>query len=177
MSSLAKTTKRSKKARRLGPVRVLRPEQYEGFDVETKVECIGALIPLGLMRIHELLEEEVCTLAGTWYGRKSPALPGRRHGSNAGSVKLAGQRHPLRIPRVQHVAGGELSPYRRWTTSEARGSWMRSCSNGCCMGFRVGMMKPPLPRSPEPLVCRVRRCLGPLRKPAPSSSRPSKTAT
>ncbi len=108
MSSITKPTKRSKKTKRLGPVRVLRPEQYETFDVNSKLECIRALIPLGLMRIQALLEEEVCTLAGTWYARKSPTLPGRRYGSNPGSVQLAGQRHPLRVPRVQHVAGGEI---------------------------------------------------------------------
>ena len=109
MSRIAKTTKRSKKTKRLGPVRVIQSEQYEGFDVETKVECIRALIPLGLMRIQALLEAEVCTLAGKWYARKSPTLPGRRYGSNPGSVPLAGQRHPLRLPRVQHVGGGEIS--------------------------------------------------------------------
>ncbi len=108
MRSIAKTTKRSKKTRRLGPVQLLRPDQYEAFDVDSKLACIQALIPLGLMRIHELLEEEVCTLAGRWYERKSRAFPGRRSGSNPGSVRLAGQRHPLRLPRVQHVAGGEL---------------------------------------------------------------------
>jgi len=72
------------------------------------VECIRALIPLGLMRIHELLEEEVCTLAGQRYARKAARFPGRRHGSNPGSVVLAEQRHPLRIPRVQALAGGEI---------------------------------------------------------------------
>ena len=108
MSSIAKTTKRSKKTRRLGSVQVLRPEEYEAFDVNSKLECIQALIPLGLLRIQELLEEEVCTLAGAWYSRKSSTLSGRRSGSNPGSVRLAGQRHPLRIPRVQHVAGGEI---------------------------------------------------------------------
>lgn len=109
MSSITETKKRSKKSRRLGPVGVLRPEQYEGFDVETKVECIRALIPLGLLHVQTVLEEEVSTLAGARYARKSPHLPGRRHGSNPGSVLLAGQRHPLRIPRVQHGAGGEIS--------------------------------------------------------------------
>ena len=108
MSSIAKTTKRSKKTRRLGPVRVIRPEQYEVFDVNSKLECIQALIPLGLMRIQELLEDEVCALAGARYERKASRLPGRRHGSNPGSVRLAGQRHPFKIPRVQHVAGGEI---------------------------------------------------------------------
>lgn len=108
MSSIAKTQKRSKKTNRLGPVQVLRPDQYEAFDVDSKVECIRALIPLGLMHVQEVLEEEVCTLAGARYARKTPALPGRRHGSNPGSVQVAGQRHPVRIPRVQHQHGGEI---------------------------------------------------------------------
>jgi len=108
MSSLTQPTKRSKKTKRLGPVRLIRPEQYDAFDVSSKVECIRALIPLGLMRIHELLEEEVCTLAGKRYARKAARVPGRRHGSNPGSVVLAEQRHPLRIPRVQYAAGGEI---------------------------------------------------------------------
>ena len=108
MSSIAKTTTRSKKTKRLGPVQILRPEEYAEFDVETKMECIQALIPLGLMRIQELLEDEVCALAGARYERKASRLPGYRHGSNPGSVRLAGQRHPFKVPRVQHVAGGEI---------------------------------------------------------------------
>jgi len=108
MRSIAETKRRSKKTTRLGPVRVIRPEQYAAFDVNSKVECIQALIPLGLMRIQELLEDEVCALAGARYERKGSRLPGRRHGSNPGSVQLAGQRHPFPIPRVQHVAGGEI---------------------------------------------------------------------
>ncbi len=108
MNSIAKTTKGSKKTTRLGAVQVIRPDQYEAFDVDSKLECIRALIPLGLMHVHAALEEEVCTLAGLRYARKTPELPGRRHGSNAGSVALAGQRHPLRIPRVQHKRGGEI---------------------------------------------------------------------
>ncbi len=108
MSNIAEIKRRSKKAKRLGPVRVIRAEQYADFDVNSKVECIQALIPLGLMRIQELLEDEVCALAGARYKRKASRLPGRRHGSNPGSVRLAGQRHPFKIPRVQHVAGGEI---------------------------------------------------------------------
>ena len=86
MRSIAKTTKR-KKIQRLGPVQVIRPEQYDAFDVDSKVECIRALIPLGLMHVQEVLETEVCTLAGARYARKTPGLPGRRHGSNPGSVQ------------------------------------------------------------------------------------------
>ena len=71
MSTIAETKKRSKKTKRLGPVRVIRPEQYEGFDVNSKLECIQALIPLGLMHIQELLEDEVRALAGIKYKRKA----------------------------------------------------------------------------------------------------------
>ena len=110
MNSIAKTTTRSKKTRRLDPVQVMRADQYEALDVETKVECIRALIPLGLMHVQALLEAEVCTLAGARYARKAPHFPGRRHGSNPGSVRLAGQQVPLRIPRVRQADGEEEIP-------------------------------------------------------------------
>lgn len=61
MRSITETTTRSKKTRRLGPVRGLRPDQYEAFDVDSKLECIRALIPLGLMPVQEFLEEKVFT--------------------------------------------------------------------------------------------------------------------
>ncbi len=51
MSSSAKTSKRSKKTRRLGPMQVPHPDQDEAFDVETKIECIRALIPLDLVAV------------------------------------------------------------------------------------------------------------------------------
>ena len=110
MSSLTETRKRSKKTKRLGPAQILRPEQYEGFDVETKVACIQALIPLGLMQVQAVLEEEVCTLAGARYARKTSRWPGRRHGHNPGSVRLAGQQVPLPIPRVRQATGDEEIP-------------------------------------------------------------------
>ena len=109
MSGITETQKRSKKTCRLGHVQVLRVEPYDVFDVETKVECIRALIPLGLLHVQVLLEEEVYMLAGARYARKSPPLPGWRQGSNPSTVQLAGQPHPLRIPRVpQHRTGGEI---------------------------------------------------------------------
>ena len=33
---------------------------------------------------------------------------GRRHGHNPGTVGLAGQRVPIRVPRIRHVAGSEM---------------------------------------------------------------------
>ena len=60
------------------------------------------------MHIEELLDEEVTALAGERYARKDPSVAGRRHGSNPGTVGLAGQRVPIRVPRLRHVAGSEL---------------------------------------------------------------------
>ena len=71
-------------------------------------ELIRSLIPLGLMHIEELLDEEVTALAGERYARKAPSVGGRRHGSNPGTVGLAGQRVPIRVPRLRHVAGSEI---------------------------------------------------------------------
>lgn len=37
MSSIAKTTQRSKKTTRLGAIQIVRPDQYEAFDVDSKL--------------------------------------------------------------------------------------------------------------------------------------------
>ena len=63
------------------------------MEVDAKVELIRSLVPLGLMHIEELLDEEVTAL----YARKAPSVGGRRHGSNPGTVGLAGQRVPIRV--------------------------------------------------------------------------------
>ena len=47
-------------------------------------------------------------LAGERYARKAPSVGGRRHGSNPGTVGLAGQRVPIRVPRIRHVMEREI---------------------------------------------------------------------
>lgn len=94
MNSIAKTTTRSKKTRRLDPVQVMRADQYEALDVETKVECIRALIPLGLMHVQALLEAEVCTLAGARYARKAPTSRDGAMGVTRGVCAWRGSRCP-----------------------------------------------------------------------------------
>ena len=42
------------------------------------------------MHVEELLDEEVMALAGERYARKAAAIGGRRHGTNPGTVGLAG---------------------------------------------------------------------------------------
>ena len=108
MRSLLRSVKKSKKRRVLGEVKVVSREEYTGLDVDSKVEMIRALIPLGLIHVQELLDEEVKALAGERYVRKEESLRGRRHGSNPGTVGLAGQRVPIRVPRVRSTRGGEI---------------------------------------------------------------------
>jgi len=72
------------------------------------VELIRSVIPLGLLHVEELLDEEMTALAGVRYARKDASVGGRRPGSNPGTVGLAGQRVPMRVPRMRHVAGSEI---------------------------------------------------------------------
>ncbi len=105
MGSLLRRVKNRKKTRRLGEVEVMEREEYRELEADSKIEMIRALVPLGLMHVHELLDAEVSELAGERYARKSETVQGRRHGTNPGTVKLAGQRVPIRVPRVRGCEG------------------------------------------------------------------------
>ena len=108
MRSLLRSVKKRKKSRRLGEVEVVGREEYGELEVDSKVEMIRALVPLGLMHVHEVLDDEVKALAGERYARKEDLEGGRRHGTNPGTVGLAGQRVPIRVPRVRSMGGGEI---------------------------------------------------------------------
>ncbi len=88
----------------LGEVRVLRREEYQELELSTKVEMIRSLIPLGLMHVETLLQEELEVLAGPRHAREDGAV-GMRWGSNPGTVQLDGQRIPIRVPRVRSERG------------------------------------------------------------------------
>ena len=72
MSSVLRSVRKRKKGRTLGAVDVIDREGYAELEVETKVELIRSLIPLGLMHIEELLNEEVTALAGDRYAPQRP---------------------------------------------------------------------------------------------------------
>ena len=108
MSSVLRSVRKRKKGRTLGAVDVIDREEYAELEVDAKVELIRSLVPLGLMHIEELLDAEVTALAGERYARKDPSVGGRRHGSNPGTVGLAGQRVPIRVPRIRHVTESEI---------------------------------------------------------------------
>ena len=87
---------------------MVRYEDCGELALDAKVEMIRSLVPLGLMHVHELLEDEVKALAGERCSRKDELERGRRHGSNPGTVGLGGQRVPIRVLRVRSIEGGEI---------------------------------------------------------------------
>lgn len=96
------------------PTQVLRTVPGDG-EVESLVEVIQALIPLGLAAVEEALEGEVRRLAGERYQRESRP-PGRvRWGRQAGSVYLLDQKLPVRVPRVRDRQRGCELPLETYT--------------------------------------------------------------
>jgi len=78
--------------------------------LNSRVERIQALIPLGLEAVNELLQQEVTASAGARYQRGG-SVPGyARWGSQPGSVYLADQKVTVRVPRVRDVRRGQEVP-------------------------------------------------------------------
>jgi len=98
-----------------GKPKLTKKERLLTGDIQTKVELIQALIPLGLMAVSEQLEEEVERLAGERYSRTG-GNPGHcRWGSQPGSVYLSDQKVGISVPRVRNVLKKEevsLESYR-----------------------------------------------------------------
>ena len=117
MSSVLRPVRKRKKGRQLGRVEVIRREDYTALELDAKVELIRSLVPLGLMHVEEVLDEEVTALAGERYARKAASIGGRRHGSNPGTVAwrgsgcrfgcrgCAGREIPLRAYEALHGDG------------------------------------------------------------------------
>ncbi len=94
-----------KKSKTLGKPQVISREAYEVLELDSRLELIRALIPIGLSYVQEELEREVINLAGPRYSRKAGEAVFRRHGTNPGSVRLAGRKVPIRVPRVRDSQG------------------------------------------------------------------------
>jgi transposase-like protein len=105
MTSFLRAVRRRKKTKLLGEAEVLSQEEYAALELDARVDLIRALIPLGMMHVEELLLEEVDALAGGRYERKQGEDAGVRYGSNKGSVRLGGQRVPIKVPRVRSDRG------------------------------------------------------------------------
>ena len=109
MGSFLRSVRGRKRKKCFGEVEILNREDYGELELDAKVELIRSLIPLGLMHVQDLLNQELRVLAGSRYARKDEGQRGRRHGSNPGSVRLGGQRVPIRVPRVRSAEGGEIA--------------------------------------------------------------------
>ena len=59
MSSVLRPVHRRKKSRRLGKIEVIPRSEYEEMDLDMRVELILGLIPLGLMHVREVLQDEL----------------------------------------------------------------------------------------------------------------------
>ena len=164
MSSVLRPVR--KKGRTLGRVDIMRRTTPSW---SWTLELIRSLVPLGLMQVEELLDAEVTALAGEHYARKAASIGGRRHGSNPGTVSLAGQRVPIRVPRVRSVAGSEL-PLRSYEALRGEGAERPSRPVGVpqLRGGRRGDGEP---------GCLDRRCPGASSRPAPRSSARSRSGT
>lgn len=114
MGKMGKPVCGRKKSRCLRPMVVIERGDYAAADLDTRVELIQRLIPLGLMHVQETLDAEVRELAGLRHARKSGGEAGYRYGRNPGSVRLGGQRLGIRVPRVRGADGEiPLSSYRQ----------------------------------------------------------------
>lgn len=105
MEKIARIGRKSRGKYRM-TAQVMSREEYRGITMGSRVELIRALIPLGLMKVKEELEEEVRVLAGERYARTGLV----RHGKNPGSVVLGGQRIGVDVPRVRDRRRGTEIP-------------------------------------------------------------------
>jgi transposase-like protein len=84
-------------------------------DLQTRVELIQALIPMGLEAVGEVLAREVEELAGPKHSRTG-GQPGYYHwGSESGSVYLGEQKLPINRPRVRKNKGKVEVPLETYT--------------------------------------------------------------
>jgi len=112
MSKLAARKKRVKRTVSIGRVA---PETVEQVaDLDSRIEAIQWLIPLGLKAVTEELQRAVVDLAGPRYERKGSDQPQRRWGSQPGSVYLSDQKLPVEVPRVRNVDSGSEVPLRAY---------------------------------------------------------------
>jgi len=135
MKRIARRDGESKRKRVLGRVEVMGAEEYEGLEVNAKVELIRSLIPLGLMAVEGMLEEEVKELAGERYSREGGEVDVRRHGRNPGSVRLGGQRVGMWVPRVRNSRTQREVGLKTWGALRSQGELNEGLLRGVLLGL------------------------------------------
>jgi transposase-like protein len=95
---------------------VIHGKEKEVIEIDSRIEMIQALIPIGLKYVQEVLEEEVSALAGAKHSRAGGQLGHDRWGSNKGSVYLGEQKVSIDVPRVRDLVQNQevpLSSYQK----------------------------------------------------------------
>lgn len=105
MAKVSKRTRQGKKSQVLGNPQIINREDVQDMDLDSRIELIRSLIPLGLLYVNEELDREIVALAGDRYQRKGGENQHYRHGHNRGSIRLSGQRIPIQVPRVRSPDG------------------------------------------------------------------------
>ncbi len=105
MARLPHIVRKRKKSKIMGNPETISRHDIAAMQVDARLDLIRALIPIGLAHVAAELEQEVAGLAGVRHSHKANQDAPRRHGSNPGSVKLAGQTIPIRVPRLRDPDG------------------------------------------------------------------------
>ncbi len=114
MRSIPRSSKKGKKNIIKGEAKTVSREAYKDMEMSCRLSLIQQLIPIGMMAVAEELQREVDELAGPRYQRKRSDGEPSRYGTNPGTVVLAGQKMPVRVPRVRNDEGEiPLKSYER----------------------------------------------------------------
>ena len=105
MSRVLRPVRKRKKGRTLGPVNIIQREDYTDLELDTKVELIWSLIPLGLMHVQEVLDP-----GGDGAGRRALRPEGR-----------VGRGTPSRHQPRDGGSGGAAGANSRATDAPCRG--------------------------------------------------------
>jgi len=103
MKSIVRVRGRGKRRGPKDTVEGERGKAAEGVvaSLDSRVELIQALIPLGLEAVGDVLEQEITALAGPRYQRNGGQPGYVRWGSQRGSVYLADHKVGIEVPRVR----------------------------------------------------------------------------
>jgi len=79
-------------------------------NIDVRVEFIQELIPIGLLHVQEIFEDETTQLVGKRYKRNNSPEANYRWGRQGGSIYLGEQKVPVYVPRVRNKKGkGEVN--------------------------------------------------------------------
>lgn len=91
-------------------VRKLLSIPVEMQNIDMQVELIQLLVPIGILYVRKILENEVTQLVGERYRRSSDYY---RWGKQGGSVYLTDQKVPIDVPRVRSKNSSSTAKSRK----------------------------------------------------------------